>query len=156
MGCTSSHPHADRFQVQHPDSSRGVAFAPNGSFFVTGCTDGVVRQWDAVTGRFEYAYEGQISPITSVAVSPDGVLIAATSCDGRTFVWPKENNNYTFFQNGYSQVRCVAFSPDSKYIAVGSIIGSVNIYSIERTTLCLEKWVCSGSAIHAIAYLPES
>jgi WD40 repeat protein len=56
-----------------------VAFAPDGKTLATGGRDGTVRLWDAATGKEIEEFTIPKGEITSVAFSPDGQILAASS-----------------------------------------------------------------------------
>src|SRR5207302_10462815 len=72
-----------------------AAFSPDGKRIVsggerisrrTGDGDGVVRVWDAESGKEVYKYEGHPRAVWSVAFFPDGKRIASASDDG-VHIW---------------------------------------------------------------------
>ncbi|MFT7641380.1 MAG: WD40 repeat protein, partial [Pirellulaceae bacterium] len=58
-----------------------------GSHLVTGGTDKLVRIWNAATGENVAALAGATSEISSLAVTADGVRIAAATVAGNVFLW---------------------------------------------------------------------
>jgi WD40 repeat protein len=53
-----------------------MVFSPDGGILVTGDADGVLRVWDAATGRARTVLAGHSAPIYTAAFSPDGTLLA--------------------------------------------------------------------------------
>jgi RNA polymerase sigma factor (sigma-70 family) len=102
--------------THHAGPVDSVAFAPNGQWFVTGGADGRVYKWEAATLRPSEL--GAVIPagaFTSVAVSPDGTLVAATRDKVTGFFDPLKQQTVlmkTTFPGG----RAVAFSPDGKWL----------------------------------------
>src|SRR5439155_20634926 len=66
-----------------------VAFSPDGTRIVSGgwADGGIVRGWDAESGKELRRYEGHTAPVTSVAFFPDGKRIVSASCDGTARIW---------------------------------------------------------------------
>ena len=64
-----------------------VAWSPDGRQLATGSDSGLVRRWDAATGKELRRLEGHSSSVTSVAFSPDGNTLASASRDESVRVW---------------------------------------------------------------------
>jgi WD40 repeat protein len=67
-----------------------VAVSPDGRRLVSGSTDGMVRVWDAHTGRELMVLPGRERGVTAVSVSSDDGLIAAANWDHTVSVWELE------------------------------------------------------------------
>jgi WD40 repeat protein len=64
-----------------------VALSTNGDVCATGSFDGLVRLWDARTGRLLWTLEGHTGVIWSVALSSDTSLLASGGFDGTLRLW---------------------------------------------------------------------
>jgi WD40 repeat protein len=64
----------------------GSTNAPDGGELAGSASRGSLRLWDASSGRLRHALIGQRPPITALAFSRDGTLLASASCRG-TDVW---------------------------------------------------------------------
>ncbi|MEA5597219.1 hypothetical protein [Rivularia sp. UHCC 0363] len=80
--------------------------------------------------------------VTSVAWSPQGDILAATSAAGEVVFW--QNDDLVTLQSGNGEsVDCVAFSCDGKFVAVGGQSGQVKIWRENELIATIEAftWV---------------
>ena len=73
----------------HTGMVRAVGFLPSGGLLTAGM-DGVVRVWDANSGRELRSHDWGIGKVQAATISADGTLCAAGSDDGRVVVWDTE------------------------------------------------------------------
>lgn len=75
----------------HEERVTGVVFAGRG--LVSTSEDGTMRMWSRRNGWQCVRTENAGRPLTSLAVSPDGRLVAAASDAGTVLVWSQESAN---------------------------------------------------------------
>ena len=78
-----------------------------------------VQIWELGHSRLVRTLPGGGRSITSVAISPDGKLVAATATDGTTQVFQLEDGRLVASVSAAGPARDVAFSPNGKLIVVG-------------------------------------
>jgi WD40 repeat protein len=65
--------------------------------------------------------EGHNDEVRTVAISPNGHLLASGSRDGQILLWKLDSNyEYQVLLDNVASVRCVAWSPDGKQLASAS------------------------------------
>ncbi len=128
----------------HGAGVAGVAFHPDGSRVATCGGDGVVRVWavpekgpPAPVVRFEPPTRGgsasASSPITAVAYSADGRLIAFAGADAVTRVWDAQSGQEVRGFRGHTDwVTSVAFLPDDKGVVSVGVDKAVRVFELAR------------------------
>jgi WD40 repeat protein/tRNA A-37 threonylcarbamoyl transferase component Bud32 len=101
----------------HTDGLMSVTWLPDGRRACSAALDGTVRLWDVPTARELRCFRGQGTPVTSVAVSPDGRLMLSGTRD-LVQVWELDSGFERGRLCGFSaEVRGIAVSPDGCWVA---------------------------------------
>ena len=72
---------------RHVGSINSLAYSPDGTHIATGSVDGMVKLWDAATGRELLTLTRQTAEVNGIAFSPDGRRLAAVTVDGTARVY---------------------------------------------------------------------
>jgi RNA polymerase sigma factor (sigma-70 family) len=115
---------------QHSGSVEGIAFSPDGKTLLSASQDKTVKLWDLPKGKLLRTLEEHKGAIMSAALSPDGKLLATggnvdpeKEGDKRqveVILWDtKTGERKQTISDLTSPVLSLAFSPDSKTLAVG-------------------------------------
>jgi WD40 repeat protein len=73
-----------------PNEVRAFAFAPDGKLLAGAGADGLVRVWDATTGRLRHRLDGHRGAVQAVSFAPDGKRLVSGGADGVAVVWSLE------------------------------------------------------------------
>lgn len=150
-----------------PPRLEGVASlgaSPDGRFLAAGGDWGHIAVWDLFQGSLLSEQKLHKFKVWSVAFSPEGSLLASGAFDGTVkifdvvggheagvFIDPElrspENPEGTA-HTGW--VRCVAFSPDGKFLATSGCDGYVRIWDIK--TLRLIQKIRGGINVYSVAF----
>ena len=130
--------------IGHTDNIYSIVVSPNVDIISSG-NDGSIRFW--IDGRCVRTIMAHQKPVCTVAISPDGLLIASGSTDNTVKLWDSNTGKLikTFTHKG--TVSHVAFSPDGKLLASASYDRTVGIWDVatggQIKTLSHYDWVQS-------------
>jgi Mg-chelatase subunit ChlD len=137
----------------------GVAFSPNGRWFIIGCQeirgDPFVGVWDAETGRQVQVFKEHrdYAHVHAVALSADGRLAASADRKEGVRLWEVASGKQ-LQQLQRRGVLTMAFSPDGKYLATGE---SLNVVVLWDTSTGQEaaRFVGHNGGVPAITFSPD-
>jgi WD40 repeat protein len=141
---------AETGAIPVPSLIRAVCFTRNGSVALLGCNDGEVRFWDMASRKLLPRDVKHHLAIMSMAVSPDGTLLATGSHDESASMWslPDGKQKHRFLLQG--PVSALAFHPRQELLATsarsqvsfrdtqtGRLVGERLIHEAGITTLAI-------------------
>ncbi len=126
----------------HTGYCMAIAFAPDGSHFVSANRDGTAIVWSTATWKpvqtlrnperdTLYPQGAQPGMFEDVAFSPDGKTIALASREGTVQLWDAVSGQHLASLEGHSSaVTAVAFSPDGRTLVSGSVDHTVRLWNV--------------------------
>src|SRR5947208_87950 len=104
--------------LRHAASAINVVFAPDGKSLASSGNDGLVRLWDAATGKEIRRFEGHKGNVDGLAFSPDGKTLLSSGGDGTVRLWDVATGKERLQLHGHNgMVNAAAFAPDGKTVA---------------------------------------
>jgi RNA polymerase sigma factor (sigma-70 family) len=139
--------------LRHPSAVRHVAFSPDGKQIATATEDGIVRIWDAATGKEVRRLEGKRGS-SGLAWLRDGRILAGSTIHLQG--WDATTGKPLFTFDTQNLLHTLAFSPDGKYAAWGWVKWHGGIYDLEKQKLVVEKFPAPGEGTTASAFSHDS
>jgi WD40 repeat protein len=121
---------------------RALAISPDGKVLASAGDDNAVQLWDAPTGKPATKLTAHTDWVLALAFSGDGKLLASAGYDGTVRLWEVAGGKKLLdiaakpppppnTQAGpVNVVQSLAFSPDSKLLAVGGSDMAIHLFSI--------------------------
>jgi predicted NACHT family NTPase len=132
-----------------------LAFSPDGKLLATGDVDGLVRLWDAATGRELLICKGHTNRINSIAFSPNGEILASGSGDQTAKLWNiKSGECLNTLQGHTNWVKSIAFSPNGEMLVSGSYDQTVKLWDI-KSSECLNTLQGHTNRVMSVAFSPN-
>ncbi len=113
-----------------------------------------LRAWNLDTGEVDPARDSHFLPVRSVAVSPDGALAATSDDTGCVRIWDLAWGQGIGELELNSAQGCVRFSPDGRWLAVGTAEGQVHLWSRGEGRV-LHSFPAHQSRLQALVFSPD-
>ncbi len=135
-----------------------LAFSPDGKTLAgTGSHFLGAEMWDAVNGTHKkrLTIPGR-SVLTALVYSPDGrILVGGSNNPSGIYLWDADIDvHLSTFNEGLLGIRSLAFSPDSKTLSSGGILGTIHLWDVASRT---QKKTLKGhvSWVTSLAFSPD-
>ncbi len=139
-----------------------MAADPKGPYVATGTDDGTVVLTNLDTGATSPSLAlGDPSPISSMAFSPDGSMVAAADLTGRLEVWRTQGvwsdvaHAELAATTADSTVECLSFSHDGRELATGDLAGRVTVWNSANLAQSVQL-PGDGHSVWSVAFSPTT
>ena len=101
--------------------------------------------------RNMHTLEGHAGAVRRIAFSNNGVMLATASSDASVKVWSVASGDQILdITSRFGYARALAFSPDDRYIAIGSSNGQIELIDVESQTIVASESI--GPALHDVEF----
>ncbi|MDF0674846.1 MAG: TIR domain-containing protein [Nitrospira sp.] len=116
-----------------PGNVEALSFGHDSRYLATANADRTATIWDTSTGRELLTVRDGVLGIESVALSPDGKLLA-TAADNVAKLWDTSTGRERTSLKGHeSTIDAIAFSPDGRFLVTGSWDKTARIWDLVTT-----------------------
>jgi prepilin-type N-terminal cleavage/methylation domain-containing protein len=121
----------NNLKIDYWADSGGRLAARDGKTLVSSSRDSTIRLWNIADRTLQKTLEGHQGVVRSLALSPDGKLLA--SCGREGFLILRDFNSGNVLakkSEGVLGFQCVAFSRDGKLLASGGIDCNITLWAV--------------------------
>jgi WD40 repeat protein len=157
----------------HAEEIECLAITKDGKLLASGSDDQTAKIWELAAAKDVQTLKGHTGAIHSVAFSADGKKVATASADGTVKLWePLTGKELTTFKVSEKKIKVkdakgkesdaiekgrpfavVAFSPNGKRLAAGTLDGLIKLYDLDAQKEVQELKAHDG--IWALAFSPD-
>jgi WD40 repeat protein len=117
--------------LRHANDVRCLAFNGDGQFLASGGHDRLVKVWDGRSWKQLYELPDSTDGVECMAFHPkDSRVLAWGGTDSTIKIWNGATRVIRTLRGHLRWALSVAFSPDGKWIASGSLDGTVKIWKV--------------------------
>ncbi|XP_054153345.1 echinoderm microtubule-associated protein-like 2 isoform X2 [Oppia nitens] len=116
----------------HTEELWALAIHPTQNQFITAGYDKTVHLWDTLSHTAVWSKD-MGEAIHSAAFSPDGSVLVFTTTSSRWIVMDSTTRQMiSMHSDGNEQIDCVKFSPDGRFLALGSRDNHIYVYQVSE------------------------
>ncbi|WP_082209737.1 WD40 repeat domain-containing protein [Fischerella sp. PCC 9605] len=130
-----------------------VLISPNGLTLASCSNDYTINLWNLKTNKFSRSFIGHSSNVLSLAVTPDGKILASGGLDGIR-LWDLIQQRPLATLVHYNNISKIAISPGGQILASGDTKGMVKLWNLNSGQL-IREFTAHTKVISGIAFTPD-
>jgi cytochrome c len=143
---------AEQVMRFHEGAVNAVAFLKDGRMVSAGA-DARIAIWKGDQPQPEVTLDGHAAPVASLAVSPDGALLASASWDHTVRLWPLNGGAPRVLEGNSQNVNGVAFSPDGLQVISAGYDTTIRIWPVSGDGSAIVRNL--PAPLNAVAVAPD-
>jgi len=138
------------------ENIRTMVIGPDNKTMFTAGLKPIIEYWDLETKAFSKLAETE-SRINSLAISPDGGILAGGTKDGSIIIWRVKGTTISqeIYRDEGKSIQSLAFSADGLYLACGNINGDVLLFTADTFEL-LSQLTGHAARVTDLGFSPDS
>ncbi|MEC4816154.1 MAG: WD40 repeat domain-containing protein [Scytonema sp. PMC 1069.18] len=139
----------------HKTAVESMLISPDGQTLASCSTDNTINLWNLPTYRFTRSFVGHTSNVLSLALSPNGKVLASGGLDGIRlwdFLQQRPLGTLTRFDNN---IYTLAISPDGQTLASGDNKGVIKLWDLNSGTFIRSIPKAHSDAITKLAFTTD-
>ncbi|MEQ1904247.1 MAG: c-type cytochrome domain-containing protein, partial [Pirellulaceae bacterium] len=137
------------------DTVLGADISSDFKWIALGGPSKVVRVFSTRDGSLAYECKKHTDWITSLAFSPDGVLLASGDRGGNAFVWEAPTGNEYLALRGHTdRINSISWRIDSNIVATASQDTTVRLWEMNNGSQ-VKSWGAHGGGVTAVSFTRE-
>lgn len=140
----------------HVSTVTDISFSPDGKSLVSCAADRMIKTWNNGSGRELLTINAENNN-ARLAYSPDGSQLVTVGGSGIPKIWDPGTGQLlrTLPATDPPHVLVsVAFAPNGKLLAAGSVDGNVTVWDLERNQI-VKTWIAHPNTIFGINFSPD-
>lgn len=154
---------------RHTTPVLAVTWSADGQNVASGTQEGIIRVWQGNNAQEIHGGYFMNVPVRALAFAPVGAQLAAGGNDGVVRIWNgltcQQQENATLanqcvdvplmLQASNTAVRCLEWSPDARFLAVGTDDGNVTVWYPAHNQQKPILTVTQKNAVHSLTWSPK-
>jgi eukaryotic-like serine/threonine-protein kinase len=134
-----------------------VAWSPNGREIAAASDNKTAEIWNVTATKKIFTFRDHSDSVHAVAWAPDGLKLASAG-GHKTYIWNAKNGEtMTMHSTFKDEIQDLAWSPNSKYLAIANRLQLVRVYELSAHMEFLLWTVYSNhtGCVQAVAWAPD-